>query len=99
MKLAGTIRPTEKLEVDAEGSDLEAARAAALAQMPTGHELVQVSTQRTAAGQGVTIHAIGRARASTEITAEGTGYDAARATLLSQVPDGHQLLAVRVLED
>ena len=66
--------------------------------MPAGHEFVQVSTQRTAAGQGVTVHAIGRVRAGTEITAEGAGYDAARAALLSQVPEGHQLLSVRVLE-
>ena len=98
MKLAGTIRSAEKIEVDAEGDDLEAARAAALTMMPSGHELVQVSTQRAAAGQGVNIHAIGRARAGTEITAEGAGYDMARASLLSQVPEGHQLLAVRVLE-
>ena len=98
MKLAGTIRPTETMEVDAEGDDLEAARAAALAKLPAGYELIRVSSLRTTASQGVVVHAVGRVSAGREITAAGQGYDAARAALLTEVPAGHQLLSVRVIE-
>lgn len=47
MEVIAHIRPTEVREIEAEGEDYAAARAAAIAQIPEGWQLLSVTTAVT----------------------------------------------------
>lgn len=82
------------MEIIVDGPDVESARADLEARVPDRFELVQVRVKKVPEGVQLTAHT--RDMATTPISTDGAGYVEARDRLRAMVPDGSQLLGIRI---
>ncbi len=86
----GTIRPDETRTAELTGNSLEEIRAAAIAVLPSGFELVSAPVQMIKGSTALTATAtFRRVDGVREVEADD------RAALFAKVPEGWQLLEVR----
>ncbi|CAM5537099.1 hypothetical protein [Leifsonia shinshuensis] len=97
MKLAAYLGSAEDHQFQVTADTAAEAREAIEAQVPAGHDLVEVLHQSQRTG-GVVATARTRPTETRELTAEGRSYEEAKAALSAAVPDGWRILSTRVVE-
>jgi hypothetical protein len=94
MKMTGTIRSTEGWTGHGAGLTAGEAREHAIADVPSGYELVDTMTESAKPGEPVTMRSSARSIETRAIAADGADYAGALRGLRDAVPDGWQLQAV-----
>lgn len=97
MRIRAMIQSTATVELTAEADDASSARELIEAQVPEGHELIQVHNTMPRGGR-VIATGITRPAAVDELDGEGSDYQAAMTALRANVPDGWRILSVRSVE-
>lgn len=91
------IQSTATVQLTAKANDVAAARELIQAQVPDGHELLQVHNTMPRGGRVIAAGAC-RPSAVDELDGEGDDYQAAMATLRANVPEGWRILSVCSVE-
>ena len=97
MRLRGLVQDGTTSELTAEADDAQGARALIEEQLPERFELLQVHNAMPRGGRVIATGII-RPEAVREIEAEGADYPAAKEALRAQVPEGHLLLSIVIVD-
>lgn len=96
MKLMGTIRSVEQWAGHGSGLTAGEAREQAIADVPSGFELLDTMTESAKPGEPVTMRSAARSVETRAINADGADYASALDALRASVPAGWQLQSVAV---